>query len=217
VPVADATNGVTKPVFSWTGFYIGADGGYAWGNSSGTGANDVGTLPVPYSFNVTGPIAGGFVGGNYQFGQVVVGAEADWQWADLTGSGSLTPPSGLYTYSSNVKDYGSVRARLGYAVDHWLFFGTGGWAFGSWSTSYGFTGGAAPFFTNSASSTNGWTLGGGVEYAFTNYLIARVEYRYPNLGPVTYVDIPSNSSELGNKITINDVRAGLSFKFGGPY
>jgi len=204
---------VIVPVFSWTGFYIGADGGYAWGNSSGTLANDTGTLGAPYSFNVIGPLAGGFAGGNYQMGPVVLGAEADWQWSNLTGNSGLGGP---YTVSSKVQDYGSVRGRLGFAVDHWLFFGTGGWAFGSWSTSYGLTG-AALFFTNSASSTNGWTVGGGVEYAFTNNLIGRVEYRYTNLGPVTYVDIPSNSSELGNKITINDVRAGLSFKFGGPY
>jgi outer membrane immunogenic protein len=208
---------VVAPVFSWTGFYIGADGGYAWGNSSGTLANRTGTDPVPYSFNANGPLAGGFAGGNYQMGAVVLGVEADLQWSNLTGnSGAIAAPSGTYTVSSKVQDYGSVRGRLGFAVDHWLFFGTGGWAFGGWSTSYAHTG-ETPFFTNNASSANGWTVGAGVEYAFTNNLIGRVEYRYTNLGPVSYVDPPSNSSELGNKITINDVRAGLSFKFGGPY
>lgn len=138
-------------------------------------------------------------------GALVAGAEADWQWANLTGP---------FTMASTVKSYGSARGRLGYAMDHWLFFGTAGWACGTWSTSYG-SAGAAPFFTNSASSHNGWTAGAGFEYAFTNNLLGRVEYRYTNLGTASYVDALSNSSELGNKLTISDIRAGLAFKFGG--
>src|SRR5579862_8809417 len=205
------------PQFSWTGIYIGGDGGYGWGTSSGTSANSVGTFPVPYSYNVEGPLAGGFVGGNYQINQIVIGAEADWQWANLTGnSGTIAAVGGPYTVSSTVEDYGSLRGRLGFAVDHWLFFGTGGWAWGSWNTSYAFTG-TAPFFTNGVNSHSGWTAGAGVEYAFTNNIIGRLEYRYTDLGSANYVDTISNSSELGNKVTINDFRAGLSFKLGGPY
>jgi outer membrane immunogenic protein len=118
--------------------------------------------------------------------------------------------------TSTVKSYGSARGRLGFAVDHWLFFGTAGWAWGTWATSYGATG-FPPVFTNSASSHSGWTAGAGVEYAFTNYLLGRLEYRYTDLGTVTYVDAPSNTSELGNKVTINDIRAGIAFKFGGGF
>jgi outer membrane immunogenic protein len=200
--------------FSWTGFYIGGDGGFGFGTSSGTLANSIGTFPVPYSYNVNGPIAGGFVGGNYQIGTFVLGAEADWQWANLTGnSGAVAAAGGPFTMATTVKSYGSARGRLGYAVDHWLFFGTAGWAWGNWNTSYANTGGT--FFTNSATSKKGWTAGGGIEYAFTNNLLGRVEYRYTNLGTLTFVDIPSNSSELGNKVVINDVRAGLAYKFGG--
>ena len=207
------------PAYSWTGFYIGADGGYGWGNSSGTLTDHLGRFPLAYSFNLAGPFAGGFVGGNYQFNQLVVGAEADWQSSNLTGnSGSLPLPANtavLYLVSSNVKDYGSVRGRLGLALDHWLFFVTGGWAFGSWSTSYSSPPGVAPFYTNSASSTEGYTFGGGAEYAFTNNFIGRVEYRHTDLGSTAYVSVPSNSAELGNKIILNDFRAGLSFKFDG--
>jgi outer membrane immunogenic protein len=171
--------------FSWTGFYVGGDGAYGYATSSGTAANFAGVFPVPYSFNVHGPVAGGFVGGNYQMGAFVLGAEADWQWANLTGtSGAVAAIGGPYTFASTVKSYGSARGRLGYALDHWLFYGTAGWAWGTWSTSYGFAG-AAPFFTNSASSNKGWTAGAGFEYAFTNYLLGRVEYRYTNLGTVT--------------------------------
>jgi outer membrane immunogenic protein len=197
--------------FSWTGFYIGGDGGYGFATSSGTSVSALGS--VPYSFNVRGPIAGGFVGGNYQMGAVVFGAEADWQWANLTGNSGAVLGA---TMATTVKSYGSARGRLGFAVDHWLFFGTAGWAWGTWSTSYA-PAGFPPFFTNSASSHTGWTAGAGFEYAFTNYLLGRVEYRYTNLGTVTYADAPSGSSERGNKVTISDIRAGLAFKFGGGY
>jgi outer membrane immunogenic protein len=203
---------VFVPAFSWTGFYVGADGGYGWGNSSGTLADAAGAAVAPYSYGANGPIAGGFVGGNYQINQFVLGVEADWQWADLTGnSGAL--PSG-HTMSSTVKDYGSLRGRLGFAVDRFLIFGTGGWAWGNWSTSYAVNG-FGPFYSNNASSTSGWTAGAGVEYAFTNNIIGRVEYRYTDLGSSSYTDVATNSSELGNKVTINDIRAGVSFKFGG--
>lgn len=200
------------PAFSWTGFYIGGDGGYGFATSAGTLVTPV-PASVPYSFNVRGPIAGGFVGGNYQMGLYVFGAEADWQWANLTGnSGSVAGT----TIATTVKSYGSARGRLGFAVDHWLFFATAGWAWGSWSTAYGPTGIPA-LFTNSASSHKGWTAGAGFDYAFTNNLLARVEYRYTDLGTVAAVDPASGSSELGNRVKISDIRAGLAFKFGGGY
>ncbi len=203
--------------FSWTGFYIGGDGGYGFGTSSGTVTGGVPAGTAAYSFNPTGPIAGGFIGGNYQIGQLVLGAEADWQWANLTGSGSAAGTGGLpasVTASTTVKDYGSARGRIGYAVDHWLIFGTAGWAWGAWSTAYGPTGGAV-VATSSANSNTGWTAGGGLEYAFTSYLLGRVEYRYTNLGTVAFTS--PTVSDTGNKVVISDVRAGLAFKFGGGY
>jgi outer membrane immunogenic protein len=198
---------VAAPAFSWTGFYIGGDVGYGWGTSDGTLTNSGGTSPVPYSADPNGIIGGGFLGYNYQINQFVVGVEADWQAADLTGSAS----SAAYTMSTRVNDYGSLRGRLGYAMDRWLVFATGGWAWGKASTSYGFTG-AAPFFTNTFTG-NGWTAGGGVEYAITNNWLARIEYRYTDLGSHSYIDVPSNSGETGNRVTVNDVRLGVAYKF----
>jgi outer membrane immunogenic protein len=199
--------------FSWTGFYVGGDGGYGYATSSGSIVNTLG-VSVPYSFNVNGPIAGGFVGGNYQMGQYVFGAEADWQWANLTGNSGAVAGfgGGTVNVATTVKSYGSARGRLGYAVDHWLFFGTAGWAWGTWSTSY--ASGGPVLATDSATGSKGWTAGAGVEYAFTNNLLGRVEYRYTNLGTVSFV-APGIMSDPGNKVTISDIRAGLAFKFGG--
>ena len=206
---------IAAPVltYDWTGFYIGADVGYGWGRSTGTLANAAGGFPVPYSLDPSGVIGGGFLGYNYQFSNVVLGVEADWQAADLNASGAF-PLFLPYNIGTKIKDYGSVRGRLGLAFDRWMVFGTAGAAWGSWETSYA-VGGATPFVTSSVSSHAGWTAGAGVEYAFTNNWLARAEYRYTDLGRDTFVSTATNSSELGNRVTINDVRVGIAYKFGG--
>jgi outer membrane immunogenic protein len=203
-------------VYSWTGFYIGADVGYGWGRSTGTLANAVGLSPVPYSLDPSGVIGGGFVGFNYQISNIVLGVEADWQASDLNESGNfLFGGVPTYTIRTSVNDYGSVRGRLGLAFDRWMVFGTAGYAWGSWDTSYALIG-APPAVTASVSSHDGWTAGAGIEYAFADNWLGRVEYRYTDLGRASFVSPLTNSSELGNRVTINDVRVGIAYKFGGP-
>ena len=158
-------------VYDWTGVYFGADGGFGLTMPSGTLSDAVGTPLAPYSYKVQGPVAGLFTGGNYQINNIVLGVEGDWQWSNLIGNNqTLAPlgaagvfPGGPFTISTTVKDYAAVRGRVGYALDRFLVFATGGWAWGNPSTSYALTG-AAPFVTNGASST-GWTAGLGVDYA----------------------------------------------------
>jgi outer membrane immunogenic protein len=203
-------------VYNWTGIYIGGDGGYGWGKSSGTAS--FGGLGGPYNFDVQGGIAGGFIGGNYQFNMVVVGLEGDWQWADVTGSQVAVTGFGIApggSISSKVSNYGSLRGRLGVAFDRVLLFGTGGWAWGNTSSTYT-TPGAALSFINSGNTTDGWTGGAGVEYAFTDWVIGRVEYRYTSLTASSFTTT-TGIADAGNKITISDIRAGISVKFGpGP-
>ena len=62
---------------------------------------------------------------------------------------------------------------------------------------------------------NGWTVGAGVDYAFTNNVFGRIEYRYTNLGTLGFVNVPTNSADAGNKQPISDVRVGMAYKFGG--
>ena len=112
-----------------------------------------------------------------------------------------------------MKDYASIRGRLGVAFDRLLVFGTAGWAWGNPSTSYALTG-AAPFVTNGGNST-GWTAGAGVEYAFTDSVFGRIEYRYTNLRTVGFVNVATNAAEAGGNLPISDLRAGIAYKFGG--
>ncbi len=110
--------------YNWTGVYAGIDGGYGWETSSGTLSTAGGVPLAPYGYGAAGSFAGAFVGGNYQFSQFVIGAEADRQWSNLIGNsqagsalgtaGAL--PAGPFTIDTKVKDYGSVRGPARHRV-----------------------------------------------------------------------------------------------------
>ena len=206
-------------VSNWSGFYIGADAGYAFnGSSSGVLTNGVGVGPLPYDANLKGGLGGGFVGYNYQMQQFVIGVEADWQAASLRGTsapafatGSGGSVVGPFIEKSNVKDYGSLRGRLGVAFDRLFVFGTAGWAWGSYSTSY--SSNAVPLTTNDHRTMDGWSVGAGLEYAFTNNVLGRIEYRHTDLGKAAFLNPSINVGELGNHVKLDDIRLGLAYKF----
>ncbi len=206
--------------YDWTGFYFGADGGFGWQRLSGTLTMASGAVLMPYDYSGTGPFAGSFVGGNYQFNRFVLGVEGDWQWSNLTGNNQALAalgstgalPSGPFTVSTTTKDYGSIRGRLGVALDRFLVFGTAGWATGKPSAAFALTG-AAPFVTTGGKS-NGWTAGGGIEYAITDTILGRIEYRYIDLQASGFANIPANIADGGTRAPISDFRAGFAYKFG---
>ena len=207
--------------YDWTGVYLGSDGGYGSTGSKGTLATAAGAPLAPYSYSVNGPFAGIFVGANYQFNRLVIGVEGDWQRANLTGNNQQeaalgavgTFPGGPFTMSTTIKNYESVRGRFGVALDRFLVFGTGGFAWGDPSVSYALLG-SAPFATN-ATNANGWTAGVGLDYALTYNVTGRIEYRYTNLGTASFLNVATNSADNGNRLPINDVRVGMAYKFGG--
>lgn len=178
------------PVFSWTGFYVGANAGYGWGNVNANGFANVGDLD--------GFIGGGQVGYNYQMGQFVLGLEADLQGADLSSGDNL----GLINVKTEY--FGTVRARLGFAIDRWMPYITGGWAYGNVKTSI-----PSLAFSSDKTHTGGWAVGGGVEYAITNNIIAGVEYLYVDLGEKSV--LTGTGVKVGTDFSV--VRARLSYKF----
>ena len=179
------------PVFTWTGFYVGANAGYGWGNTSTNNLGQVGDLD--------GFIGGGQVGYNYQIGQFVLGAEADFQGADLSSGGNI------FGTSVKTEYFGTVRARLGWAIDRWMPYVTGGWAYGNVKTSIPSIG-----FSSDRTHTGGYAIGAGLEYAFTNNLVAGVEYLYVDLGEKNIIN-NIGTSKVGADSSV--VRARLSYKF----
>jgi outer membrane immunogenic protein len=201
-PYPPATYAPVVPYFSWTGIYIGVNGGGAFGTSSW--ADPV--FPTG-NFNVTGGLFGGTIGGNYQFGQFVAGIEADGDWANISGTTFNNCVVGCETKSDWLA---TVRGRVGYAWDRVLFYGTAGAAIANEQA--GLPGG--PF----ASATQvGWTAGVGVEYAFLPNLTAKVEYLFVDL-PNFNCGVAFCSGTAGAIDTVslnqNIIRAGINYKFG---
>jgi len=203
------------PAFSWTGFYVGLNAGYAFSNSDSinvSGNPAFAALGVPsYKLSRDGFIGGGQIGYNYQMDQFVVGLEADIQYTDLKKSGVDAFGDRARIETNYI---GTVRARLGFVpMDRTLLYVTGGLAYGDTKMSSSVVG--FPALSGSKRDTSaGWTLGGGVEYAFTNNITAKVEYLYFDLGDNRYTvsdGVRAASYRADNQGSI--VRAGINYKF----
>jgi outer membrane immunogenic protein len=140
------------PIHSWTGFYIGGNGGYGWKDPTVTftpndvtvqavtcGGDEGGTCAPPTSFGIHGGFGGLQAGYNWQFSpQWVAGVETDLEGSDIKGTGTSNfllgefPPSpSNFIVSQDIKWFGTVRARLGYSpADRLLVYATGGFAYG---------------------------------------------------------------------------------------
>jgi outer membrane immunogenic protein len=176
------------PVFSWTGFYVGGQLGYQFGQDSFGGA-------TAHPHGVAG---GAHIGYNWAgwpgFGVgngLVLGAEVDINGTDYQVT------NGISTLRQDVE--GSARGRIGVAVDRALFFATGGAAFTQFHSYY-------PAFVAASKSRVGWTVGGGVEYAITTQWSLRAEYRYSDFG--TFFDGVGTRRE-----TVQRAQVGFSYKF----
>src|SRR6185436_8756276 len=169
-PYAKAPAAVMSPAYNWSGFYVGAMGGYGWGTDSGNGG-----------------FGGGTVGYNWQLpgSQFVFGIEADAAGASIKDS--LTADLGggiLATEELKINSFGSVTGRAGFAWDAALIYAKGGFAWANRKDSI-----SAPAIGASISDSQfhtGYTIGGGLEYLFTPSWSAKAEYMYTSLGSETY-------------------------------
>jgi outer membrane immunogenic protein len=209
------------PVFSWTGFYIGANIGGAWANNNW---NDTLFL-TNFNNNNNGVfIGGGQIGGNYQIGGFVIGGEWDFDWAgNNNGTGVIIPGVGNIVVTDNNRWITTVAARFGYAIDHWLFYGKvgGGWVGNNNLTVTNVTTGVSLTcgnFTNCGNNNGGWLVGAGFEYAFTPNWTVKAEYDYLGLGNRTFF-IPATAPFLaGDTFTSNNrniamLKVGVNYLF----
>jgi outer membrane immunogenic protein len=154
-------------------------------------------------------VGGLYAGYNAQFGQIVVGLEAD---AEASGVSGDAGDDFFNSYNDlEQKWQGSVRARLGYAIGSVMPYITGGVAFSSWDITAGTF--LPPRISDDYSQTfTGWTVGGGVEVAITQNVIARAEYRYTDFGSETQdIDLAPFENEV--ELTNSTVRVGIAYKF----
>jgi outer membrane immunogenic protein len=212
-PVQPAAPVAYVPAFSWTGFYLGGELGWVQTDPKYTTAALLLGAPfvVSSGSGKNGLIYGGLGGYNYQVGQVVLGVEADFAgWT--VGTIRYTAITGDFL-TAHSKWGGSIRGRLGYAADHALFYVTGGAAFVSNQTSIPLTG----ISIGGDGAQWGWTVGGGLDYAFTNNWFTGIEYRYSQYGAKTFIyPIPIlNLGIVGFKqeLNSNQVTARVGYKF----
>ncbi|WP_349368866.1 outer membrane beta-barrel protein [Salinarimonas sp.] len=249
---------IAPPVFTWTGFYAGVNAGVGF-NAGDDRDSTVTVLPSGFSAVPGGAPVGftrgsilygdnsedaAFTGGaqigyNYQFvNNFVLGAEADIQFLgfddDTTAAITTTGfPAGFTPArrgTEGIDWFGTVRLRAGYAFDRTLVYATGGLAYGEGdATRYESVTTGRVFFDDSDVSF-GWTLGAGVEYAWTNNLIIGLEGLYvsldrdtnitnfagtydpPPAGGVNYAISAADDTQDDN-IEFGVVRARLSYKF----
>ncbi|KAA2234357.1 outer membrane protein [Salinarimonas soli] len=213
---------MSVPVFTWTGFYVGVQGGYAFGQENVriydtvTGLN-YGRLD---GSDLDGVVGGVHAGYNVQFGSIVVGVEGDIEATGIESKRVETYTAGGVVFTDSYKatlDYqASLRARIGFAFDRALVYATGGVAYGDFGARFSSTaavGGVS--VTNSIKFSDdafGYTLGAGVEYAVTNNLTVRAEYRYTSYDLGRFDD---RTVGLGasSEPDFHTVRVGASYKF----
>lgn len=184
------------PLYNWTGFYVGINGGGGWGQSNWSGP--VGSTG---DFDIDGAVVGGTLGYNWQMNQLVFGLEGDLDWSNIRGSTNAAVCGG----SCETKNswLGTVRGRIGYAFDRFMPYITGGLAIGDIKAELSGAG-------STTETKAGWTLGGGLEFAIAGPWTAKVEYLYADLGT------GSCSTCLGGAdvdFHTNLVRGGLNYRF----
>jgi outer membrane immunogenic protein len=187
---------LAAPMYNWSGFYLGANGGGDWGRSKWDSAN---------RFNLSGGLVGGTAGYNWQVGHAVFGLEGDVDWTNLHGTTTTTCPAGC---STNNDWLATFRGRAGYAFDRFLPYVTGGLAVGDIRAT-------TPGFSGATQTNAGWTVGGGVEFALTNNWTAKAEYLHVDLGNFN-CGFNCGAAATNNVSLHSDVvRAGVNYRFGG--
>jgi outer membrane immunogenic protein len=188
------------PLFDWSGFYLGGHLGYLWGR---TRVEEDGVVTEPGA-KTNGVIGGVLAGANWQSGPLVVGLEGDFGWTNAHGVGvSMTPTESPNTYDANWTSH--VRVRGGYASNNWLFFVAGGLAIADLD----FHEGGIP--QRRGGNYVGWSIGGGVDFAFTHNLVGRIEYLYDDFGHKDYTGIFGDPYRVS--LTGQTLRAALTWKF----
>ncbi|KAB2657808.1 porin family protein [Brucella tritici] len=194
---------VAEPNFSWTGAYIGGQIGYGWGKSEFEDA---------FRVKPDGFLGGLYAGYNFDVGNnFILGVDGDITYNNLKDNYSATDGDIAGDLESKLRWSGAVRARAGVAFDRFMPYIAGGVAFGSVKNTLSATDGVDEISVSQSKTYTGWTAGAGVDYAATDNLILRLEYRYTDYGKKDF-DFGTDVS-VEDKFKTHDVRLGVAYKF----
>ncbi len=213
LPVKAPVKPLTPVPFSWTGLYLGIQGGGGWANTQHTNAlNGINSGTV----GIDGGLFGGTYGYNLQLGSWVLGLEGDFSWSgikshfiDNNGS-DFCPPSLELQCVTNLRWFGTDRVRLGYVWDRLLVYGTAGVAYGNVEGTFV----GAPFLVTVGNNTrSGFTYGGGAEWAFAPAWSVKAEFLHTSLGDKITYNVANRFPQFVSLTDINIARVGVNFHF----
>lgn len=210
------------PVYSWTGFYVGGTVGVDWQSST---FNDPLTeiSPTATTHNNGTSFEGGVTAGyNWQFQPIVLGVEADWNWAGFskTTAGYAAGTSSQSTIQSKSDWFSTVRGRAGWATGNMLLYVTGGVAFVNYSDAAQYPtyspdiykcGGSGGFWSCPSGTATGYTIGGGIEAKLLQNWSFKLEYLYLQVPTVNTTDV--NGYPFSWKYSAQTVRFGTNYHF----
>jgi len=204
----------------WTGFYVGANAGGAVGTAN-SDFSVAGTTFASVDNSLTGAVAGGQAGYNWQNGPMVYGLEADIQYSSASGTLSAPCVPGLCglpltaNYTQEMSWFGTVRGRVGYASGGWLIYATAGYAYGDLKTNANASAAGTTATFSATDFVDGWTAGGGIEVQVAPRWSVKGEYLYADFGranhTVAFTGLPAITDSAN--VTLNIVRAGVNFRF----
>jgi outer membrane immunogenic protein len=219
---------IAAPVYDWSGFYIGLNGGGGSSHNCWTGG-----VPVPTGLgchDATGGLVGGQVGYRWQMTHWVFGLEAQGDWANLKGSNTsaIGTNFGLpFSNQTKIDSIGLFTGQVGYAWNNVLWYLKGGAAVThdnySGVTNFAAGGFPAGFAFALASETRwGGVVGTGIEFGFAPGWSVALEYDHLFMGsgslnffapPVTGVGFVFNDT-IKQDVDMGTVR--VNYRFGGP-
>lgn len=202
---------VVSPATNWSGFYVGAMGGYGWSNSVSASIPGVGAATVN-----TDALKGGFGGGTIGYNWQMPGSQFVWGLEVDAAGGSIgyRETAGATVFRDRINAMGSVTGRLGVAFDSVLLYAKGGYAWANNKASVDVAG--ANMFSQSRTHS-GWTVGGGLEWMFAPAWSAKAEYMYADFGKANYgAALLPPGVDVG--ASVHTVKVGVNYHFGwgGP-
>jgi outer membrane immunogenic protein len=208
---------IVAPIYDWTGFYIGANGGWASSHNCWSIVPLAGTAFADGCSDRSGGVLGGQIGYRWQSNQFVFGLEGQGDWADLTGTRvSIFNPA--FTTGTRVNGIGLFTGQIGYAWNATLLYLKGGAAVTSNSAFINTTLGGVGVASASATRWGG-TVGVGLEYGFSPNWTAGIEYDHLFMGDANNTFSVVNPLLAGatNRISqdVDMVTVRFSYKFGG--
>ena len=197
--------------YSWSGFYIGANAGYGFANE--TAAISAGGATFNASQDLDGGLAGFQIGANSQWGVLVLGLEADFDWSWQSKTYSSSVPGVSVSVTNEIPWLATMRGRAGIAIDQWLVYATAGLALTEMKTTGSVTVGGATTSLSLSEPQAAFVWGGGIETALwgSNWT-GKIEYLHVDtIDLVKIYSSVSASSQASNSI----VRLGVNYRFGG--